>query len=130
MKAVKLKLAGRERYLAYTVEAMFQVDEQFGGAEKLLGAVMEPGRAGCAAVCRAAAILAEQGELGRRSLGYDPAPMPDADAIAAGMTPGELASLKRAIPAAMTLGFGREVEPENDEIDLGLAELNAQKKTK
>jgi len=31
--------------------------------------------------------------------------------------------------AAMELGYGREVVEENDEIDLGLAELNAQKKT-
>lgn len=130
MKAVEIALMGEKRYMAFTVEAMFQVEEQFGGADKLLDAVMEPGREGFAAVCRAAAILAEQGELGRRALGYDPEPMPDADAIAAGMTPGELAALKRAIPAAMSLGFGREVQPENNEIDLGFAALNAQKKTR
>ena len=28
------------------------------------------------------------------------------------------------------VGFGREVEPDDDEVDLGLAELNAQKKTR
>jgi len=38
-------------------------------------------------------------------------------------------TLKLAIPAAISLGYGREVEPENDEVDLGLAELN-EKKTK
>ena len=32
------------------------------------------------------------------------------------------------IPQVISLGFGRDVEPEDDEIDLGLAVLNAQKK--
>ena len=33
MKAVRLALAGRERYLAFTVEAMFQLEERFGGVQ-------------------------------------------------------------------------------------------------
>ena len=130
MKAVKIKLAGRELHLAFTVEAMFQVQDQFGGSSELIEAMKDGGREGALAACRAAAIMAEQGELGRRSLGYDPGPMVEVDAIMATMTPGEAVALKMAIPAAISLGFGREVEPENDEIDLGLAELNAQKKTR
>lgn len=130
MKAVKITLAGRERYLAYTVEAMFQIQEQFGAPTELIEATQNDGREGCAAACRAAAILAEQGELARRSLGYDPEPMISEADILANLTPGDIAALKLAIPSAMTLGFGREVEPENDEVDLGLAELNAQKKTR
>lgn len=130
MKAVKLTLAGRERYLTFTVEAMFQIQEQFGGPTELIEAVQDGGRCGFAAACKAAAILAEQGELARRSLGYDPEPIADEAAIAASLSPGEIAALKLAIPAAMSLGFGREVEPEDDEVDLGLAELNAQKKTR
>ncbi len=128
MKAVKIKLAGRERHLAFTVEAMFQIEETFGGADKLIETVMDKGRDGFDATCQAAAILAEQGELGRRALGYDPEEMPDAQGIAASLTPGELAAVKLAIPAAVSLGFGREVVPEDDEVDLALAELNAQKK--
>lgn len=130
MKAVKLTLAGRERHLAFTVEAMFQVQEQFGGPSQLIEAVQDSGRAGFAAACKAAALLAEQGELARRALGYDPQPLATEEAIAAGLTPADIAALKLAIPAALSLGFGREVEPENDEVDLGLAELNAQKKTR
>lgn len=130
MKAVKLTLAGRERYLTFTVEAMFQIQEQFGGPSELIEAVQDSGRAGFSAACKAAAILAEQGELARRSLGYDPEPIADEAAIAASLSPGEVAALKLAVPAAMSLGFGREVEPDDDEVDLGLAELNAQKKTR
>lgn len=130
MKAVKLTLAGREQHLAFTVEAMFQIEEKFGGSGELLEAMKDSGREGFSTACRAAAILAEQGELARRSLGYDPQPLVKADAIAAGMAPSEIAELKMDIMAAISLGYGREVEPEQDEIDLGLAELNEQKKTR
>lgn len=127
MKAVKIALAGRERYLCFTVEAMFQIQEQFGGPSELIEAIRNERRDGFSTACRAA-ILAEQGELARRSLGYDSAPMADEAAIAASMSPSDITALKLAIPAAISLGFGREVELEDDEVDLGLAELNAQKK--
>ncbi len=131
MKAVKIELAGRERYLCFTVEAMFQVEERFGGAGNLMEALGAGGREGFAAACGAAAILAEQGELARRSLGYDPEDLADEQAIVGyPMSPSELAALTEGIARAIALGYGREVEPEDDEIDLGLAELDAQKKTR
>lgn len=128
MKAVKLKLVGRERYLAFTVEAMFQIQEQFGGPTELVDAIRDDGREGFSAACRVAAILAEQGELARRSLGYDQEAMVDEAAIASSLSPSDIVALKLAIPAAISLGFGREISEEDDEVDLGLAELNAQKK--
>lgn len=130
MKAVRVELAGRVRYLTYTVEAMFQLQEEFGSASDLLEAMRDNGRNGFSASCKAAAILAEQGELARRSLGYDAEPIADAKDIAATLDPAGIAGLKLAIPSALALGYGREVAPENDEVDLGLAELNAQKKTR
>jgi len=130
MKAVKINLAGRTRYLAFTVEAMFQIEEVFGGSGELIEAIKPGTREGFSAACKAAAILAEQGELVRRGLGYDPEPITDAEAIAATTAPSEIAVLKVAIPAALTLGYGREVESDVDEVDLGLAELNTQKKTR
>lgn len=130
MKAVKFVLAGRERYMSFTVEAMFQIQEQFGGPTELVDAIRDNGREGFSAACRAAAILAEQGELARRSLGYDPEPVADEASIAASLSPSDATALKLAIPAAISLGFGREVAAEDDEIDLGLAELNEQKKTR
>lgn len=129
MKAVKIELAGRVRYLCFTVEAMFQIQEQFGGPGELTDAMRDSGRAGFSAACKAAAILAEQGELVRRSLGYDPEPIADEAAIAALMAPSDIVALKLSIPSAISLGYGREVVDEDEEVDLGLAELNAQKKT-
>ncbi len=130
MKAVRLSLAGRERHLCFTAEAMFQLQERYGGSSELLELVQANTREGFTAACQAAAILAEQGELARRSMGYDPEPMASAEAIAATTSPSGIAALKLAIPAAISLGYGREVKPENDEVDLGLAELSEQKKTR
>ena len=129
MKAVKINLAGRVRYLAFTGEAMFQMRDKFGGTSQLLDNMKADTREGFSIACEAAALLAEQGELVRRNFGYDPEPILDAS-TAATAAPSEIVALKLAIPAAISLGYGREVEPENDEVDLGLAELDAQKKTR
>lgn len=129
MKAIKITLAGRERHLVFTGEAMFRIQEKWGGSSALLEAIQPNTREGLLNACDAAAILAEQGELARRYFGYDPAPMVDAEAIAQTTTPDGIETLKLAIPAALTLGYGREVAPENEEIDVVLLELNQKKTT-
>lgn len=129
MKAVKFTLAGREQYLSLTVEALACIEERFGSIDALIELLSDWGREGVSAACEAAAILAEHGELARRALGYDPAPMVDKEPIHAALSPKDAVDLRLVIPAVISLGFGREVDPENDEVDLGLAELNAQKKT-
>ena len=107
---------------------MFQIEERFGGAQELTDTMEANSRIGFEAVCGAAAILAEQGELCRRSMGYEPEPLCSAEDIAATVAPTDLARLKLAVVSAITLGYGREIRPENDEVDLGLSELNEQKK--
>lgn len=129
MKAVKIMLLGRERYLSFTVGAMYKIREEFGGTSELLEVVNRDTQEGFSATVNTIVLLAEQGELARRNLGYEETPFLRSDELAATTTPGDMYALKRAIPAAITLGFGREIVPEDDEIDLGLAELNAQKKT-
>lgn len=129
MRAVKVFLAGRESYLAFTGEAMFRINDEFGGSAELLDRMQEGTRDGLAVITRTAVILAESGELARRHMGYDPAPMPDGDAIAATITPEEIVRLKHAVTAAIALGYGREVKDEDEVVDLGLLELEAQKKT-
>jgi activator of 2-hydroxyglutaryl-CoA dehydratase len=108
---------------------MFQIQEKYGGVAQLFDAMKAPGREGFAVACEAAAIMAEQGELVRRYLGYDAEPITTAEAIQATTAPSEIPELAQAITASISLGFGREIDEEADEVDLGLVELNAQKKT-
>ena len=128
MKAIKITLAGRERYLAFTGEAMFKIGEEFGGTSELLKRTEANNRESLKTAAKAAEILAAFGELARRYMGYDPEPMLEAEAVVATITPAEIVSLKLAIASAITLGYGREVTDENEVVDLGLQESNAQKK--
>ncbi len=129
MKAIKIKLAGRDCYLAFTGEAMFRIRDEYTGTAELLDAIKADTQEGYRTACAVAALLAEQGELARRHFGYDPEPMVSAEAIMRTTAPCEIATLKLAIPAAIALGYGREIVDENAEIDLGLAELSQKKTT-
>lgn len=128
MKAVKIMLAGKERFLAFTAEAMFDLQEKYGGISEIMEKTGEDTREGFLVSCDVAAILSQQGELARRHLGYGPEAMIEAEDIAKTTTPEKIMGLKLAIPAAISLGYGREVADENEEVDVILLELN-QKKT-
>lgn len=127
MKAAKITLAGQDYYLAFNGSAMFAFEDEFGGSSAYFEQSKAPGRAGFGAVCKAAAILAEQGELARRALGYDKGLFLTEEAVA-GATPADTILLRRAVMNAIMAGYGRAVESEED-VDMGLAELE-QKKTK
>lgn len=128
MKVVQLTVAGQPRYLAFTGGAMFAIRDEFGGVTQLMDDIKGDTKESFATTCKAAALMMEQGELARRAMGYDATPMVTAEMLEVTAMPSEIAAIKLAIPVAISLGFGREVEQENNEIDLGLMELN-QKKT-
>jgi hypothetical protein len=130
MKAVKTTLEGVTYYLVLNGEAMFQIRDSFDSTKLLLEAMQKDTREGFKATCAAAAILAEQGELVRRRLGYLPGEIPETADFAVLSQPSEITALKNAVIHALTLGYGREIKAPGDaEYDEGLEELN-QKKTK
>lgn len=128
MKAIKITLAGRDHYLAFTGEAMFTLMEKYGEIKDAVAAYEPDTREAMAAAVEVAVLLAEQGELARRAYGYTAAEIATAEEIKETITPFDLYNIKSAITSAVVLGFGREVENEED-VDLGLVELQAQKKT-
>lgn len=130
MKAVKISVEGEAYHLALNGEAMFQIRDEFGSTRLLLETIEQDTREGFAAACSAAAILAEQGELVRRSLGYMPGNIPEPSTFALLTQPYKVVELKNSVIRAISIGYGREVKaPGDDEIDEGLEELR-QKKTK
>lgn len=64
MRAVKIMLAGRERYLSLTVEALACIEERFGSLDALIGLLPDRGREGVAAVCGAAAHFGKLEKIG------------------------------------------------------------------
>ncbi len=128
MRAVPLTVGGQDFFLFLNARAMFALDEEFDGVSALLTKIEGQTTEGFMALCRGTAVLAEQGELIRRALGYDHGVMPDLELWEATVTPVESVLMRNALCKALALGFQREVNADG-EIDLGLVELS-QKKTK
>lgn len=114
--------------MVFTATAMFEAEEVFGGSNEMLSAISAGGKKGFDALCKAAAVLAEQGELVRRYMGHEPRPIMEQQDIRAVMTPADVGDLTQRVINAVTLGYKRDVENHED-VDLGLIELE-QKKTK
>ena len=139
MDGIKITFKGREYSLLYNGSAMFEVEARYSkprevapGADEaeadtfsIFDLIGERTPDGFKALCSIAAIMAEQGELMRRYMGYDAGAVLTAEELQIFLLPTEHINLYRAVCNAITKGYGREVEEE--EIDLGLIEL--QKKT-
>lgn len=129
MKAAKITVGGVPYSLVLDGEGMFQIRDDYGSTKLLLESIEPDTREAFEATCAAAAILAERGELIRRRLGYEPGHIPERDDFRLLVRPFEVVDLKNAVIRAISLGYGREVNPpEGEEYDEGLEELN-QKKT-
>ncbi len=127
MKAIEYKLDGTAYYLVFNGFAMFEFDEQFSGASHLMESVQTVGKNSFELLCKATAILAEQGELARRALGYEKQPIPTLEKIRAVARPLDVIGMRTAVMQAIMAGYGREIESDED-VDLVLLELS-QKKT-
>jgi len=128
MKVSKLEFMGETYHLFYNSEAMLTLDEKFGKGAKIALAINPSTKEGKQALCDAVSIMAEQGELARRFLGYDKGNLPDAEKLNLFLTPKSAIALFDASVRAIQLGFGQEIkEDENKEVDLVLQEL--EKKT-
>ncbi len=128
MRTIKFAIEEQEHFLLFNARSMFAIDEAYGGASKLMELAQEGTGAGLETLCQATAILAEQGELARRTLGYDNGVWPDAERWVILASPLDVARMRAALWRAIALGYGREVQSEGD-VDLGLVEL-MQKKTR
>jgi hypothetical protein len=129
VKAVKVTIGKKKYYLAYNGTAMFEIQDMYGGLKQLMDLLGENNRKSFDAVCEVTALLAEQGELSRRYYGHDRQDIITSDEIKAIIQPMEIADLITSIHQAASLGYGRELDTDNeDEVDLGLLEIN-QKKT-
>lgn len=126
MKAAEFELAGVRYTLLFNAAAMFAFDDAFGGAGAYFEQSKGSGSAAFDAICRAGVLLSEQGELARRALGHESAPMLSEQLVRACATPADILRLRQSVISAVIAGFGREVAPEED-VDLGLIELEQKK---
>jgi hypothetical protein len=126
MKAIEITLAGQKYYLAFTGEARYALNELCGD-QSILELTRPDTRESLDYLCKAVSILIEQGELARRYMGYDKGSFLAPEAIKAMLTPKDIHFLKIDLAKAIILGYGREIESDEKEVDLILQEL--EKKT-
>ena len=126
-RMTKTVINGEDRYLNYSIEIMFDVNEKFGNINNALETMEGNSIESFEAVKWFAIRMANDGELCRRSEGYDSRPMLSENAINIRMHPLEFSELKNAVVQAITNGYRRDIEDEDKEIDVGLEELNAKK---
>lgn len=131
MKTILFDLGAKRMHLFYNGEAMFALDALDEGIED--GApdwwqrAMQNTLDGKRLLCKVACVLAEQGELCRRYLGYDPERVPTEAELNLLLTPMLHVKLRSAVALAVDEGLGSPSSDEDDDIDVGLAEL--EKKT-
>lgn len=128
-RVVNVRIKDTLYTLNYSVAVMFDTADKYGDIQKALDALAQDGRDGFDTLRWFLLKLSEDGELARREEGYEPSPFLKEADISPRMKPLEYEELKGAVVAAVTMGYQREVQADDEEIDVGLQELN-EKKTK
>lgn len=134
MKHIDFEFDGKTYALSFTAEALFTVYDKFGYTSDILGTTkcMESTVEGFKNLCWVAALMAAQGELQRRSWGYDPKPMLTVEQLRTGLMAVDALRLRQAVREAMEQSFHRDVPgSEDQEVNLVLLEREeAEKKAK
>ena len=127
-KCVKYKFCSRELWLMYNGAAMFDLYDLYPNLEELFNSVMQNTRESTDKLLDVFLILAENGEAARKYIGYDIDKLPDKAELYALSAADDIGRMRVAVADAISAGLGRDVTHEDEEIDLGLQELEAKKK--
>lgn len=128
MKLTEFELDGKVYHLLLNGTALFNIYDHFGADADILELIQGTGRDSHEALLWMASELALQGELYRRVSGEDRGPILQLAQAAATVTPADIPALKLAVSQAVRDGFVRHHKAEDD-VDVFLAEIEAQKKT-
>ena len=122
IKTVECNLIGKKIHLAYTVNAMFDINDILGEKD-LFDVLGRNDRENFTSFCEILSVLAENGGQCRHEAGYSKESMVTVKELKSKMLPGDYLTAKSAALQAITMGLKREVIDEDEEIDEGLAEL-------
>ena len=124
---IETKLSGRTLHLRYTMQALFEAAEHFGGEGKAMEALSKEGKEGFEAFRFWLVLLSRAGEKRRREDGEKMQEyLREAD-VTADMTPGEYLAAKQAVIDAINAGYRRQEDDPEQEVDLTLMEIEEKK---
>ncbi len=125
---ITVKINGKLYNLLFNASAMMAIRDKFE-TDNIVELIREDNALGFQRACKIAVILAEQGELLRRYMGHEQQGILTEDELRISLSPIGILELKNALADAQYDGYKREKKSEDDEVDLGLAELNKKKIT-
>ena len=127
MKTVEFELNGRTVPLLMNANALFACWDRFGDKGDLMEQIAGTTTASWDNTVWMLVKLAQQGEAWNRYMGEEPVKVLTVEEAQRTMMPSDAIRAREAIQEAYAICFHREEVDENEEIDLGLLEL--QKKT-
>lgn len=120
---IKAKIGDSYRYLHFSMNALFEINREYGNMQTALEAMESGTEEAFGTTCHIAAILAREGELARRHNGHKPLELLDENTITRHITPFDFAEIRKAIAESIGEGYTQSFKDEDEETDLGLAEL-------
>ena len=132
MKHIDFEFNGNTYALSFTAEALFTVYDKFGYTSDILTTTkaLEPCLEGWKNCCWLAALMASQGELQRRHLGYDPQKMVTMEEMRTGFMAADSIRLQQAVRDALEQGFHRDVPDSDTEKEVNLVLLEREEAEK
>lgn len=122
-RTVEAEYGKKKLHLAYTVSAMFQINDILDETENVMDILATNSENDFVKFCKTVSILAQCGAQIREFEKLPASAVPSATELSICMDPIELLKLKKAAMDAVLKGFGREVVDEDEEIDLELAKM-------
>lgn len=122
MRTVDYNFGGKTLHLSFTADALFQCYDKFGFADDFIAAadICEPTAVGWKNLCWLTALMAAQGELQRRHMGYEAEPMTTMEELRTGVLAGDGAELRQAVLQAVALGLRRSNLDDSSEGEVNL----------
>ena len=127
MKLAKFELNGQEYHLLLTGAALFEAYDRFGDKGDMLELMAGTNQESFHNTVWMLVNLCKHGEAYRRYMGEDTLPMLTVEAATRTMGPKDVVRARAAIRQAFDFGFERKELTEEEDVDVGLWEL--QKKT-
>lgn len=123
MQETCMNIAGYDFYLMYNGAAMYNLREKLCD-KKIYEAIATDDVQSFYALCDILAEMIAQGELYRRWMGFDKGKIVTSATLRVILRPVDIPAARQAVLDAFVRGMRSET-PENEDIDLGLQELEA-----
>lgn len=125
MREITINIAGQDFYLLYNGAAMYALRDKFGDA-KIYEVISHNNYESFSALCDILAEMITQGELFRRWNGYDKGKIVTGATLRVILRPIDIPIAQQAVLDAFVEGMRNET-PEDEDIDLGLQEIESKK---